>query len=207
VLRRPVPSLVVLAAVAVVALVATGCGSSAKSPAASSPATLAETACPAPPAGATAQIRTNLGCIVVALDTQHAPKAAGRFVSLAKSGFYDGLTFHRVVPDFVIQGGDPKGDGTGGSGRAPVVGEVPSDGYPIGSLAAAKTAIDPDGTFDCQFFIVTGQAGTQLPPQYARFGRVVSGMDVAKKIEALSPGGDGPPRQKVTMEKVTITGA
>jgi cyclophilin family peptidyl-prolyl cis-trans isomerase len=163
--------------------------------------------------GATAAIAVSIGgkssgCIVVALDTVTAPKAAGRFISLAKSGFYDGLTFHRVVPDFVIQGGDPNGDGSGGSGKPPVVGEVPKDGYPLGSLAAAKAGSDPDGTFDSQFFIITGEQGTKLPPQYARFGHVVSGMDVAQKIEALAPAtGDGPPTQKVTMDKVAIAGA
>ena len=214
-----------LLVVAGLALLA-GCGSSAK-PSASSdnPSTSASSvpggdaatspsATTAPPCGAapknvtpTASIQTNFGCIIVQLDTAHAPKAAGRFISLAKAGFYNGLTFHRVVPDFVIQGGDPKGDGTGGSGKPAVVGEVPTDGYPLGSLAAAKTGTDPDGTFDCQFFIVTGQAGTQLPNQYARFGKVVVGMDVAKKIEGLAPGGDGPPTQKVTMVKVTVAGA
>ena len=97
------------------------------------------------PQGAVATIDTNSGCIVVALDTAHAPKAAGRFASLAKSGFYNGLTFHRVVPNFVIQAGDPKGDGSGGSGKPPVAGEVPTDGYPLESLAAAKTGIDPRG--------------------------------------------------------------
>ncbi|MDQ1435137.1 MAG: hypothetical protein QOF59_1953 [Actinomycetota bacterium] len=151
---------------------------------------------------------TGAGCIVIALDTAHAPKAAGHFISLAKAGFYDGLTFHRAVSGFVIQAGDPNGDGSGGSGKAPVVGEVPKDGYPIGSLAAAKAGTDPDGTFDSQFFIVTGAPGTQLPPQYARFGRVVAGMDVVQRIDALAPAtGDGPPTQKVTMDKVTIAGA
>jgi cyclophilin family peptidyl-prolyl cis-trans isomerase len=187
------------------ALVSAGCGGSSKAKA--SPAA-ASTCVTTASKGATAAIQTNLGCIVVALDTVNAPKAAGRFISLAKAGFYNGLTFHRVVPDFVIQGGDPNGDGSGGSGKPPVVGEVPKDGYPIGSLAAAKTETDPNGTFDSQFFIVTGSQGTQLPPQYARFGQVVSGMDVAQKIDALAPpSGDGPPTQKVTMEKVTITGA
>ena len=194
-------------------LVVAGCGSSSK-PAASgttttTTTTAAGTACKAAvPQGSVATIDTNFGCIVVALDTAHAPKAAGRFVSLAKSGFYNGLTFHRVVPDFVIQAGDPKGDGSGGSGKPPVAGEVPTDGYPLGSLAAAKTGTDPAGTFDCQFFIVTGQQGTQLPNEYARFGHVVTGMDVAKKIESLAPPeGDGPPTQKVTIAKITITGA
>jgi peptidyl-prolyl cis-trans isomerase B (cyclophilin B) len=186
--------------------VVAGCGGSNK-PAASGATPPACTATPVP-RGPAATIATNFGCIVVALDVAHAPKAAGRFISLAKSGFYNGLTFHRVASDFVIQGGDPNGDGSGGSGRPPVAGEVPKDGYPVGSLAAAKTQTDPDGTFDSQFFIVTGQQGTQLPNQYARFGHVVAGMDVAKKIESLAPpAGDGPPTQKVTMQKVTITGA
>jgi cyclophilin family peptidyl-prolyl cis-trans isomerase len=188
-----------------VALVGAGCGGSSKTTSAAAPASSCTAAVPW---GAVATIDTNFGCIVVALDNTNAPKAAGRFISLAKAGFYNGLTFHRVVPDFVIQGGDPKGDGTGGSGKPPVIGEVPKDGYPIGSLAAAKTGTDPDGSFDCQFFIVTGQQGTQLPDQYARFGRVVAGMDVAQKIDGLAPAsGDGPPTQKVTMTKVTITGA
>jgi peptidyl-prolyl cis-trans isomerase B (cyclophilin B) len=213
-------------AVAGLALLA-GCGSSAKSSVSSenpstsssvgsngdavtSPGTSTTPPCPEAPKGSqpTASIATNVGCIVVELDTAHAPKAAGRFISLAKSGFYNGLTFHRAVPNFVIQGGDPTGTGSGGSGKPPVVGEVPTDGYPLGSLAAAKTQTDPDGTFDCQFFIVTGEQGTQLPNQYARFGKVVAGMDVATKIESFAPPqGDGPPTQKVTMEKVTITGA
>jgi cyclophilin family peptidyl-prolyl cis-trans isomerase len=183
------------------------CGGSSK-PAASNPSVPTVTCHAAAPKGPAATIETNFGCIVVALDTTHAPKAAGRFITLAKAGFYNGLTFHRVVPDFVIQGGDPAGDGTGSSGKPPVVGELPKDGYPIGSLAAAKTAADPNGTFDCQFFIVTGAQGTHLPPQYARFGLVVAGMDVAKQIESLAPAqGDGAPTQKVTMTKVTISDA
>jgi cyclophilin family peptidyl-prolyl cis-trans isomerase len=155
----------------------------------------------------TATITTNVGTIVIALDTVRAPKASARFIDLARKGFYNGLTFHRVVPDFVIQGGDPKGDGSGGTGTS-VVGEVPSNRYPIGSLAAAKTGNDPAGTFDCQFFIVTGSQGTQLPNDYARFGSVTSGLDVAKKIESLAPPqGDGPPTKKVVMTKVEISGA
>ena len=197
-------------------LVLAACGGSSHPAASASPPTSASTATTtpdpcvkAPPAAPTATIQTNFGSIVIALDTAHAPIAACRFISLAQSGFYNGLTFHRVVPDFVIQGGDPKGDGTGGSGRPPVVGEVPTDGYPAGSVAAAKTGADPNGTFDCQFIIVTSaQGGAQLQPDYARFGHVTSGMDVVAKIDSLAPAsGDGPPTQKVTMTKVTITGA
>ncbi|MDQ1459547.1 MAG: hypothetical protein QOI08_1031 [Actinomycetota bacterium] len=195
--------------VLVLAVGLAGCGGSSKGKASASGVSCTAAGQP----GATAAISvsiggTGAGCIVIALDTKNAPKAAGRFISLAKSRFYDGLTFHRAVPNFVIQAGDPNGDGSGGSGKPPVLGEVPKDGYPIGSLAAAKTATDPDGTFDSQFFIITGAQGTQLPRQYARFGRVVAGMEVAKRIEALAPPtGDGPPTQKVTMDKVTIAGA
>ena len=152
----------------------------------------------------TATIDTNFGSISIELDSDNAPKAAGRFIELARAGFYDGLTWHRAVPDFVIQGGDPEGTGAGGSGNPPVVGETPTDGYPIGSLAAAKAGNEPAGSFDAQFFIVTGQAGTQLPPEYARFGKVTAGQDVAEEIEGLAPGGDGPPTKPATIEKITI---
>ena len=155
---------------------------------------------------ATTTIVTNMGTIVIKLDTKNAPKAASRFIELARAGFYNGLTFHRIIPDFVIQGGDPTGTGNGTSGSPPVVGETPKDGYPIGSLAAAKTQTEPDGTFDCQFFIVTGSQGTQLPPQYARFGMVTSGLDVVQKIGMLgSNDQEGTPTQRVVMEKVTIS--
>jgi peptidyl-prolyl cis-trans isomerase B (cyclophilin B) len=154
----------------------------------------------------TATMKTNLGTIVMALDAKNAPKAAGRFIELARGKFYDGLTIHRVAKDFVIQGGDPKGDGTGNSGNPPVVGEVPKDHYPVGALAGAKGSSDPAGTFDSQFFIVTGSKGATLPNDYARFGLVTSGMDVVQKIAALAPSsGDGPPTQKVTIDSITIT--
>jgi len=174
----------------------------ASGPAASSGPTAASG--PAKGSGTQAVIETNFGEIVVDLDTENAPKAAGRFIDLANDGFYDGLTWHRAVPDFVIQGGDPNGDGTGGSGTPPVVGETPTDGYPLGSLAAAKAGNEPAGTFDAQFFIVTGANGTQLPPDYARFGIVTEGLQVAQQIEGLAPGGDGPPTEKATIEKITI---
>ncbi len=160
--------------------------------------------------GSTATITTNLGEIVIDLDTENAPVAAGHFADLARDGFYDGLTFHRVVANFVIQGGDPNGDGSGGSGES-VPGEVPPENaetgnYPIGSLAAAKGAADPPGTFDAQFFIVTGTDGMTLPAEYARFGMVTGGLDIAQQIEALAPAeGDGPPTETVTIEKIEIS--
>jgi peptidyl-prolyl cis-trans isomerase B (cyclophilin B) len=152
----------------------------------------------------TAVMETSEGTIELALDAKTAPVATNNFVFLAKNRFYDGLTIHRAAEDFVIQGGDPKGDGSGGPGYT-VAGEVPTDNYPVGALAAAKTGTDPAGTFGSQFFIVTGSKGATLPNDYARFGSVSSGLDVAKKIEAFAPSsGDGTPTKKVTIEKVTI---
>jgi cyclophilin family peptidyl-prolyl cis-trans isomerase len=154
---------------------------------------------------ATATITTNFGDIVIALDTKNAPVGAGRFIELAREGVYDGSRWHRIVKDFVIQGGAPGGDKTKDHGN-PVVGEVPTDHYPVGSIAAAKTGPDPAGTFDSQFFIVTGaEQGANLPNDYARFGTVASGMDVVREIEALPVDADSEPTQAATIEKVTIT--
>jgi cyclophilin family peptidyl-prolyl cis-trans isomerase len=151
-----------------------------------------------------ATISTNCGTIELALDATTAPVATNNFVSLARQGFYNGTTFHRAARQFVIQGGDPNGDGSGGPGYS-VVGEVPTDNYPVGSLAAAKTGADPAGSFGSQFFIVTGRNGASLPNDYARFGNVTKGMAVAKRITALAPeNGDGPPKQKVVIQEITI---
>lgn len=152
----------------------------------------------------TAVITTNFGVIEIALDDVNAPIATEQFVKLARDGFYDGLTWHRAAKDFVIQGGDPSGNGTGGSG-ASVVGEVPTDNYPLGSLAAAKAGAEPPGTFDSQFFIVTGSRGATLPNEYARFGMVVKGLEVAQEIEGLAPAsGDGPPTKPATIDSIEI---
>jgi cyclophilin family peptidyl-prolyl cis-trans isomerase len=153
----------------------------------------------------TAKIATSCGPMTVALDAKTAPISTNNFVSLARSGFYDGLPFHRAAKDFVIQGGDPKGDGSGGPGYS-VTGEVPTDHYPVGSLAAAKTGGAPAGDFGSQFFIVTGQQGATLPNDYTRFGSVTKGLDVAKKIASFAPStGDGAPTQRVLIDSITIT--
>ena len=160
---------------------------------------------PDPGSKSTATITTNFGEIVIAMDDARAPKGSARFIELSKDKFYDGLTWHRASKDFVIQGGDPSGNGSGGSGSS-IVAEVPTDNYPVGSLAAAKKGTDPAGTFDSQFFIVTGPNGGTLPNDYARFGCVTSGIENAQKIEALAPAtGDGAPTQKATIDKIVIT--
>jgi peptidyl-prolyl cis-trans isomerase B (cyclophilin B) len=177
----------------------------AVSPTSTTSATTTTTTTPVPTTGVTATIKTNQGTIVLALDTKNDPIGAGHFVTLAKAGVYTGSRWHRVVKDFVIQGGAPGGDPTKSYGHS-VVAELPKDHYPVGSVAAAKTSSDPPGTFDSQFFIVTGaQQGASLPNDYARFGSVKSGMDVVKKIEALPVDASSNPTSKATIDTVTIT--
>lgn len=118
------------------------------------------------------------------------PIASSNFIFLASHHFYDGLTFHRVVPGFVIQGGDPNGDGTGGPGYTLREANIKGD-YSQGVVAWAKTASEPAGTAGSQFFIMLDKH--PLPPDYASFGQVISGMDVVQKIQV------GDKIQKVTV--------
>jgi cyclophilin family peptidyl-prolyl cis-trans isomerase len=127
-----------------------------------------------------ARIATSCGDIVVQLDAAAAPIAVNNFVFLAREGFYDGLTFHRAVRGGIIQGGDPRGDGTGGPGYV-FPDELPDDGYPTGSVAMANAGPNTNGS---QFFIVTGRA--PLPNAFTRFGRVVEGLDAAQRIEGFA---------------------
>ena len=126
-------------------------------------------------------VSTNCGDFEITLDAKQAPKTGGSFKSLADKGFYDGTTFHRIVAGFVIQGGDPKGDGTGGPGYS-VVEAPPQDIlYEKGVVAMAKTGTEPAGTSGSQFFVVTAEdAG--LPPDYALLGKVTGGQEVVDKI-------------------------
>ena len=152
-----------------------------------------------------AKIETTKGTIDVALDAKTAPIATNNFVFLARQGFYDKLCIDRASKDFVIQGGSPTCNAEGGPGYT-VAGEVPTDNYPEGSLAAAKDTSDPAGTMGSRFFIVTGSKGATLPNESARFGNVTTGLDVAKSIEKLAPtSGDGKPSEKVTIKKITIS--
>ncbi len=155
----------------------------------------------------TATIDTNFGDIEVRLDAKNAPIATNHFVTLVEAGYYDGLTWHRVIRDFMIQGGDKQGDGRGRP-EASVVGELPQGAYPIGAIAAAKTAAAPFGEFGNQFFIVTGPSGVQLPPEYSTWGVVTKGLDVAIAISELGPVPSDHvdrPTQPALIEKITIT--
>jgi peptidyl-prolyl cis-trans isomerase B (cyclophilin B) len=140
-----------------------------------------------------ATVSTNCGDFEITLDAKQAPRTGGSFKTLADDGFYDGTTFHRIVAGFVIQGGDPKGDGTGGPGYS-VVEAPPRDlAYTKGVVAMAKTGTEAGGTSGSQFFVVTAE-DAQLPPQYALLGKVTSGQDVVDKIGVVEtdPATDAP---------------
>jgi peptidyl-prolyl cis-trans isomerase B (cyclophilin B) len=148
-------------------------------------------------------LQTNCGTITIRLATGRAPKTAASFADLVKRGFYDGLTFHRVVRGFVIQGGDPLGTGLGGPGYTVVEQPPPNVAYTTGIVAMAKTEADPAGASGSQFFIVTApNAG--LPPDYAVAGGVVRGMDVAQYIGKLTVDGQDRPTSPVVIEKATL---
>jgi len=151
---------------------------------------------------ATAVVKTNCGTFEIALDTERAPKTANSFAFLAEEGFYDDLTFHRVAPGFVIQGGDPEGTGTGGPGYTVEEKPPPNLSYTKGVVAMAKSEVDPPGTSNSQFYVVTApDAG--LPPEYALVGKVSEGYDVVEKIDALGTE-EEKPTQTVLIEEMTI---
>jgi peptidyl-prolyl cis-trans isomerase B (cyclophilin B) len=150
-----------------------------------------------------ATVETSCGTFVIQLDSKRAPKTGGSFVALAKEGFYDGLGFHRIAPGFVIQGGDPAGNGSGGPGYK--LREQPPKNliYSQGTVAMAKGGSDPAGTSGSQFFVVTG-SNANLPPDYALLGKLTKGLDTARRIEGLASTSDGPPSRPVVIEKITI---
>ena len=150
-----------------------------------------------------AEVKTTKGTFLVDLDVRNATKTVNNFVVLSRYHFYDGIPFHRIVPGFVIQGGDPLATGTGGPGYN-FEDELPKAGsYKIGSLAMANSGANTNGS---QFFIVTGDAGTSLPPQYSLFGQVAQGLDVVKAIEEAGIPGtqDGRPSEVVKIDSITI---
>lgn len=148
----------------------------------------------------TADVETDVGTFTITFDDEKAPKTVDNFVSLARYHYFDGIVFHRVIPGFVVQGGDPTGTGSGGPGYE-FDDELPQQGeYEIGSVAMANSGPDTNGS---QFFVVTGDQGVQLPPSYSLFGKVTAGMDVVKKIEA-DGAPSGTPKVLHRIVKVTI---
>jgi cyclophilin family peptidyl-prolyl cis-trans isomerase len=182
-----------------------GCDTDADAPAADRPGDLdAPTADLDPAKTYTAVMRTSCGDITITLDPGNAPMGAANFAHLARAGFYDGLTFHRVVPGFVVQGGDPSGNGTGDAGYDVVTEAPPGGSYELGAVAWARTPSDAAGTASSQFFIVIADE-TGLPPDYGYAGMVTGGIENVLAMEMLSAGGDGPPVAPIYIESVEIS--
>ena len=158
----------------------------------------------------TVRLATNCGVITISLAVKEAPKTTSSFAHLVQIGYYNGLTFHRVVPGFVIQGGDPNGNGTGGPNWKIVEPPPANLRYTFGVVAMAKGADEPSGTSSSQFFIVTG-SDVNLPPVYALVGHVVGGARTVAAIahvptEAPPEGGPASrPRVPIVIERATLS--
>jgi len=224
--RRASPILVLLASVA---LLAAGCGGSSDESAATTEATTTTTSASAnggctdvtlPAAredgGATAPkerldpektyklvFKTNCGSYTVTLDLDSAPATAASLVSLAKSGFFDDTVFHRIVPGFVIQGGDPTQTGSGGPGYKTVDPPAGDARYVKGVVAMAKTGAEAPGTSGSQFFVVTG-ADVGLPADYAIVGTVTEGIATVERIGKLGDPATEQPTRPVVIDSVTV---
>jgi len=143
---------------------------------------------------------TTKGTMVINLDPLAAPHTVNSFVFLARYHYYDGIVFHRIIPGFVLQGGDPTGTGTGGPGYQ-FADELPKAGsYKLGSLAMANAGPNTNGS---QFFVISGPDGASLPPLYSLFGEVVSGEDVIGAIDAVGTR-SGTPTEQVVIQSVTV---
>jgi peptidyl-prolyl cis-trans isomerase B (cyclophilin B) len=154
----------------------------------------------------TVSLTTNCGTIEIELDVRRAPRTTASFAYLVKRGFYDDLTFHRVAAGFVIQGGDPNGDGSGGPGYTVVEPPPGNLRYTTGTVAMAKTSADPSGASGSQFFIVTAHEAP-LPPQYALVGNVVGSLAGVEAIAKLptDPPQDGAPKTPVVISRATLS--
>jgi cyclophilin family peptidyl-prolyl cis-trans isomerase len=150
----------------------------------------------------TATMRTSEGDVVLELFDEDAPKTVANFKQLAGQGFYDGLVFHRVIPDFMIQGGCPQGTGTGGPGYS-FEDEINEHKVVRGALAMANAGPDTNGS---QFFIVTTDAAPWLDGKHTVFGRVVEGMDAVQAIEQAPRDPRDKPLEDRRIESLTIEG-
>jgi cyclophilin family peptidyl-prolyl cis-trans isomerase len=149
-----------------------------------------------------AVVETSCGTFEIALDSSRAPKTVNSFAYLSEEGFYDGLAFHRIAPGFVIQGGDPLGNGLGGPGYSVTETPPANLAYTKGTVAMAKSPTDPPGRSGSQFYVVTA-ADAGLPPEYALVGKVDEGYDVVERIDSLGTAAEKP-KQTVLIEKITI---
>ena len=148
----------------------------------------------------TATLHTNHGAIAIELFDDDAPKTVGNFLKLSRDGFYDGVVFHRVIPDFMIQGGDPTGTGSGGPGYQ-FEDEFNQHKVVRGALAMANAGPNTNGS---QFFIVTTEAASWLDGKHTVFGRVTDGMDVVDTISGLETDARDRPHEDVVIERVDL---
>jgi cyclophilin family peptidyl-prolyl cis-trans isomerase len=149
-------------------------------------------------------LRTNCGSFTIKLAVKTSPATAASFVALARKGYFDRSVFHRIVPGFVIQGGDPTASGLGGPGYTTVDKPPASTSYTHGVVAMAKSPSQPAGTSGSQFFVVTAP-DAQLPPDYALLGTVVAGLPVVDRIGRLGDPSTEQPTQTVEIEKATVS--
>jgi peptidyl-prolyl cis-trans isomerase B (cyclophilin B) len=154
------------------------------------------------PSATTAVVETSCGTFEIELDVAQAPRTTASFAYQVGQSLYDGTAIHRIEPDFVIQGGDPKGDGTGNAGYT--VDEPPPQNlsYTRGTVAMAKTQVEPPGRSGSQFFVVLA-ADAGLSPDYALLGKVSEGFDVVQRIGELG-GPDGVPTRPVVIERIRL---
>jgi peptidyl-prolyl cis-trans isomerase B (cyclophilin B) len=149
------------------------------------------------------KLQTNCGSFTIRLAVKTSPATAASFVSLVQKGFFDGTVFHRIVPGFIIQGGDPTGTGQGGPGYQTVDRPPASTSYTLGLVAMAKTQTEAPGTSGSQFFVVTAQ-DAQLPPDYAVLGHVVAGAAVVSRVGQLGDPSTEQPTETVEIERAAV---
>ena len=148
-------------------------------------------------------VETNCGSFTIQLDQKSAPKTAASMVALARDGFYDNTIIHRVVPAFVIQGGDPTGTGSGGPGYQTIDRPPRGAKYTRGVVAMAKAGTDPPGAAGSQFFVVTA-ADAGLPPEYAIVGEISEGLDTVERIDHLGNPATERPSQTVLIRRMQV---
>jgi peptidyl-prolyl cis-trans isomerase B (cyclophilin B) len=206
--RRAQPAVAVTLGLAVCTLVACGGGGSSKTQKAATP-------CPTTGKQVTfplldksktyrVDVQTNFGSFDVRLDVEDSPCTTSSFAALVRKRFFDGTRFHRIVPGFVIQGGDPTATGKGGPGYS--VRDVPPSNslYTKGVVAMAKTGVEPPGTAGSQFFVVTA-VNAGLPPEYAILGVVTKGLRVVEKIGRLGNPVNQRPTRRVVVLRMVVT--
>ena len=204
--RSAKPAVAATLGLAVCTLVACGGGGTKPKAAAPCPTTGKQVTFPLLDASKiyTVDVLTNFGRFDIRLDVRVSPCTTSSFAALVRKRFFDGTRFHRIVPGFVIQGGDPTGTGKGGPGYT--VRDVPPANatYTKGVVAMAKTAAEPSGTSGSQFFVVTG-ADVGLPPQYAILGAVTKGQGVVERIDKLGNPANERPTRKVVVQRMIVT--